>query len=121
MGTLFVALAFCATLIWRTEAEECGPDDYIRCGNSCHGDEHTCTCGNESWRGYKYQGCCPSSRSLNLFLHYIEMFWLHNISLRIHPDTLQSHCIVDPEQCKNHFDTCIQFIKSTTKKKKSSD
>ena len=57
---LLVALAFCATLIWRTEAEECGLDDWNRCGNRCHGDEHTCTCGNQSWTGYK-QLCCPSN------------------------------------------------------------
>ena len=58
--TLFVALAICATLVWRTEAEECGSTDYWRCGNSCHGDQHTCTCGNQSWTGYK-QLCCPSN------------------------------------------------------------
>ena len=60
--TLFLALAFCATLIWRTEAEECGRFDELRCGNSCYGDEHTCTCGNKSWTGLnRKQGCCPSS------------------------------------------------------------
>ena len=66
--TLFLALAFCATLIWRTEAEECGPGDGYRCGNRCHGYLNTCTCGNESWTGKDIletrdwdQGCCPSS------------------------------------------------------------
>ena len=50
------------TLLWITEAEECGPNDRYICGNKCHGMENTCKCGNQSWKGANYdQGCCPSS------------------------------------------------------------
>ena len=60
--TLFLTFAFCATLVWRTEAEECGSSDFHRCGNRCHGFNNTCTCGKQSWTWENDdQGCCPSS------------------------------------------------------------
>ena len=71
--TLFLALAFCATLVCRTDTEQCETTDYWRCGYLCHGSENICTCGKQSWTGYKGkqswkgykvsddEGCCPSS------------------------------------------------------------
>ena len=60
--TIFLAFVVCATLVWITEAEECGPDDRYRCGDKCHGVQNTCKCGNQSWKGRNItHGCCPSS------------------------------------------------------------
>ena len=60
--TICLALVMYTTLVWITEAEECGPNDFARCGDKCHGDDNTCKCGNQSWVGYNdYQGCCPFS------------------------------------------------------------
>ena len=69
--SLFLALAFCATLIWRTATEECRTLESARCGNRCLGSAYTCACGNQSWtRLQDYTntgehvdkgGCCPSS------------------------------------------------------------
>ena len=60
--TIFLAFVVCATLVWITEAEECELDDWLRCGDKCHGDENTCKCGNNSWKGENTRnGCCPSS------------------------------------------------------------
>ena len=60
--TLFLALAFCATLVCRTETEECKLTDKYRCGYMCHGENNTCTCGNQFWEGKsETHGCCPSS------------------------------------------------------------
>ena len=64
--TIFLALVVCATLVWiteATEAEECkSGQDYLSCGDKCHGSRNTCKCGNQSWKGAnKEQGCCPSS------------------------------------------------------------
>ena len=60
---LLMAFGLSATLVWRTEAKECGPYDYYQCGDSCIGDENTCTCGDsEPWKGINWkEGCCPSS------------------------------------------------------------
>ena len=60
-----LALVACATLVWITEAEECGPYDNYRCGDKCHEWQNTCKCANQSWIGDDYlenwdKGCCPS-------------------------------------------------------------
>ena len=58
---LLMAFGLSATLVWRTEAKECGIHDYYQCGDSCI--RNTCTCGDSKiWKGYSIQkGCCPSS------------------------------------------------------------
>ena len=60
---LLMAFGLSATLVWRTEAKECGTHDYFQCGDSCIGLGNTCTCGDsEPWRGInRKDGCCPSS------------------------------------------------------------
>ena len=60
---LLMAFGLSATLVWRTEAKECGIFDDYQCGDSCNGPENTCTCGDsEPWRGRnRKEGCCPSS------------------------------------------------------------
>ena len=61
---LLMAFGLSATLVWRTEAKECGPNDDYQCGDSCIGDENTCTCGDsEPWKDFRNdgKGCCPSS------------------------------------------------------------
>ena len=65
---IFLAFVVCSTLVWITEAEECGRYDRYRCGDKCHGRENTCKCGNQSWTGEEIwysedwdHGCCPSS------------------------------------------------------------
>ena len=61
-NTICLALVVCATLVWITEAEECGRYDQFRCGNKCHGKQNTCKCGNQSWKGRNSRkGCCPFS------------------------------------------------------------
>ena len=67
--TLFLALTIFATLLCRTETEECRfsdtlnyNTDWARCGYRCHGNWNTCTCGKQNWTGGNWdQGCCPSS------------------------------------------------------------
>ena len=61
---LLVAFGLSATLVWRTEAKECGTLDYFQCGDSCIGFENTCTCGDsKTWKEDRNngKGCCPSS------------------------------------------------------------
>ena len=60
---LLMAFGLSATLVWRTEAKECGIYDYLQCGDSCIGYGNNCTCGvSEPWKGRnKKEGCCPSS------------------------------------------------------------
>ena len=56
---LLMAFGLSATLVWRTEAKECGIQDSFQCGDSCIGDENTCTCGDRGIN--RKEGCCPSS------------------------------------------------------------
>ena len=43
---LLMAFGLSATLVWRTEAKECGITDHLQCGDSCIGYGNTCTCGD---------------------------------------------------------------------------
>ena len=59
---IFLALVVCATMVWITEAGKCAPGNDSRCGDKCHGTNHKCKCGNQSWVGTNQkQGCCLTS------------------------------------------------------------
>ena len=49
-----MAFRLSATLVWRTEAKECGIQDSFQCGDICIGDENTCTCGDSKLYGENY-------------------------------------------------------------------